>query len=418
MSKQRRPGGIAAAFRNRAFRVYTLGSIPSVIGIWIQRAGVAWLTWELTESAAWLGAMGFADLFPVVLIGPFAGAFADRLDRLVVGRVIQIISAAQALALAVLTATGLITVEILFALTLLLGALNASFQPFRQSIIANMVGRDELPAVIAVNSSVWHGSRFIGPAVAGVIIATWGVIPAFALNALTYFSFIIALFLVKLPPRTVVRRSLSEVPGEIAAGFRYAFTHKAIAPILIILIATSFLGRPVMELLPGFAVDIFQRGADGFAWLLSSAGFGATVAGLWFAQWGRQAWLTRVVVASVVVLGLSLTAFAMTGEFWLAVAALAVVGAASVTGGISSQTVVQSVVVDHMRGRAMSIYGIIWLGCPAMGALVSGVLAEFVGLRPPVIGAGLLCLAAFLWAFRQRRVIENTLAEHEAASAR
>ena len=411
MSDDTRKGGIGRAFQNRNFCIYTLGSIPSLIGTWVQRVAVGWLAWEMTHSATWLGAIAFADLFPVVVIGPFAGAFADRLDRLIVARILQILTLCQALALGLLTMFGLITIELLLALALFLGCLHAAFQPFRQSIIANLGSRDELPALIAVNSSVWHGSRFVGPAIAGLIIAGWGVVPAFLFNAVTYSSFIIALFFIRLPPQPRVLRSLAEVPGEIVEGVRYAFAHPGIRPILVILFAVSFLGRPVMELLPGFATEVFGRGPEGLAWLTSAAGLGAMGAGIWFAQWGRFTWLPLLVASNLAMLGVTLAAFAVTDIFFLAVPLLGVVGLASILGGIATQTAVQAVVADSMRGRVLSIYGMIWLGGPATGALVSGILADMIGLQWPVLGAAVLALACSAWGLGKRGVIATQLVE-------
>lgn len=405
MSSKRQPGGIAVAFANKDFRTYTLGSVPSTIGTWIQRLGVMWLAWTLTESATWLGAIGFADLFPVVVIGPMAGAFADRLDRLVVARILQILHMSQAIILVALTATGMINIEILFGLAVVTGILHAAFQPFRHSIVANLVERDQLPAVIAVNSAVWHGSRFVGPAIAGVVIANWGVLPAFAINVVTYPIFVWALYRVHIKPRPVVRRSMGKLPREILDGVRHAFAHRGIAPVLVILFASSFLGRPVMELLPGFASDVFGRAAQGLAWLTSAAGFGAMVAGIWFAQWGRAVWLTNIVIMSMAALGVSLTLFAVSQNFWVAVGVLSIVGGLSTLGGITTQTLVQSMVDDQMRGRVMSIYGMIWMGAPGAGALLAGALSDVLGMRWPIIGAGVLCLLAWLWAVRRRNVI-------------
>ena len=413
MSSKSQPGGIAIAFANKGFRTYTLGGIPSTIGTWIQRLGVMWLAWTLTHSATWLGAIGFADLFPVVVIGPLAGAFADRLDRLKAARILQLLHMCQAIVLVALTATDLINIEILFALAVVTGILHAAFQPFRQSIVPNLVDSDQLPAVIAVNSAVWHGSRFIGPAIAGVVIANWGVLPAFAINVFTYPIFIYALYRIHIRPRPIVERSIAEIPREILAGWRHAFSHRGIAPVLIILFLSSFLGRPVMELLPGFASDVFGRAADGLAWLTSAAGFGAMVAGIWFAQWGRAAWLTDLVIMTMAALGASLAIFALSENFWIAVIVLSVVGGLSTLGGITTQTLVQSMVDDQMRGRVMSIYGMIWMGAPGAGALLAGALSDAIGMHWSIAGAGGLCLLAWVWALGRHGIIVAAQLEKE-----
>ena len=391
-------GGITRALRNRQFRIYTLGSIPSQLGTWMQRLAVGWLTWQLTESETWLGIIAFVDMFPVVIIGPIAGALADRIDRLAFARAIQIVTMAQAAALAVLTITGAITIEILFALTLFLGIVQASFQPFRQAIVANLVHGDELAPAIAVNSVMWHSSRVVGPAIAGAVIVTWGIGPAIAINAATYVIFIIALYRIHLPAPAAARRSIADIPAEIVEGIRYAVGHPVIGPLLFILLCASTLGRPVTELLPGFAAEVFGRGAGGLAWLTSAAGLGAVLAGLWLARRGRLSGLVGIIIASVLVLALALIAFAATDWFWFAVPAMVAVGFGLVASGVTVQTMIQSTVDEGLRGRVLSLYGMVWLGCPALGAIVMGGLSEIYGLRWPVIGAGVLCLMVWLWA--------------------
>lgn len=411
MSSERQPGGVALAFRNRAYRIYTLGAAPSQIGTWMQRVGVQWLAWELTGSAAWLGIIGFADLFPVVVLAPLAGALADRLDRLRVARILQFLNMGQSLILVALTLNGLITIEILFALTLFQGALNSMFQPFRQAIIANLVTREELPPAIAVNSVTWHGSRFVGPAIAGPIIVVGGVVPVFIVNAVTYIGFLIALYMISLPAHTPARRSLMEIPAEIVDSLRYVAAHPAIKPALLSLLAASFLGRPVMELLAGFASAVFDRGAVGLAWLTSASGLGAMVVALWFAQRVKVSDLPRMLPLAVLLVALSQIAFAITDIFWFAVAAIAVAGGVLVMGGITTQTIVQTVVAETMRGRVLGVYGLIWLGSPALGALIMGVAGDLVGLRWPVFGAGVLCLVAWRWALSRRPAIAAALRE-------
>ncbi len=399
-----RDGGVARALRNRQFRIYTVWAVPSLIGFWVQRVAVGWLTWELTGQATWLGAIAFAELFPVFAIGPFAGALADRLDRLRMARLLQTASMCQAAILAGLIFSGAITVEILFALSLAQGVLNATMQPFRQTIVANLVSREELPPAIAVNAMSFHASRFVGPAAAGLVIVTWGVGAAILLNALSYLFFIYALFRLRLPAPPRHGGSIGDLPGEILEGLRYLARHPVIAPALLILLAMSLFGRATMELLPGFAADVYGRGAEGLAWLTSAAGFGAMLGGLWFAQRGSLAAVGRTVAGTVALLGLSLVVFGWSPWFWLGVASLAAAGGTLTVGGIVVQTMVQNAVADSIRGRVLSFYGIVWLGTPGLGALLMGALSDAVGLHWPVIGAGLACgLAAWAEILRRRR---------------
>lgn len=396
-------GAIGSALSNRNFGIYTAGNVPSNIGVWVQRVAVGWLTWELTESGTWLGLMGFADLFPMVVVSPFAGVIADRFDRLVIARVVQTIAASQAVTLTFLAFTGLINVYILFALTLVSGIDNAFFQPVRSAMIPNLVRRADLPAAIAISSVAWNSARFVGPAIAGLILVFGEAAYCFAFNTLTYASFLIVLWRIRLSPEARADRSPAGALGELAEGFRYAFTHPAIGPLLIMLAIASVFARPVAELLPGFAGGIFGRGPEGLAWLTSAMGLGAVLAGLWLAQRGRIEGLTTIAVLSLVATAGFLLVFTGTDRFEVAVLSMVGTGFVYVVTGTTVQTIVQTAADATIRGRVLSIYGMIWIGGASVGALIMGVLSEWLGLRAPVAGGAVICLLAWLWAMRMRR---------------
>lgn len=255
-------------------------------GFWMHKVAVGWLAWQLTGSALWLGIIAFADLIPAVLIGPIAGAFADRHSRLRINIVCQFLAMIQALILWFLTAYDIITINLLFALTLSLAFVLAFNQPARMSMVPSLVRPRDITTAIAVNSLTFNLARFIGPAIAGVVITTMGIAPAFLINALTFVIFIIAMFQLHLPPQKIANRAASGIFADILQGFRYAAHHPAIGPLLLIMTATSILAAPVLELLPGFADAVFERGADGLAWLTSASGIGASMGGLWLAKRG------------------------------------------------------------------------------------------------------------------------------------
>ncbi len=403
MAGSTRFGGIALAFANRQFRIYTLGSLPSLLGTWIQRLAVAWLAWKLTQSHAWVGAVALADMLPVVFLAPVAGAFADRLDRLKVSRLLQFGAMAQAVVLAGLAFADLIGIEILVLLALIQGIIQALFQPFRHAIVANMVSREELPGAIALNSIAWHSSRFIGPALAGIIIAQLGTGAAFAINASTYPLFIWALYRLSLdrPPR--VKRSLGEIPREILDAARYIARHRVIGPVIAIIFVNSFIGRAAVELLPGFAGEVFDGEAGVLAILVSSAGFGAVIGGLWFGLGARRERLMPLVVVNTLLLALGHFALAGAGRIEVAMASLAVMGFGLTITGIAIQTIVQSEVDDTLRGRVMSVYGVMWIGSPGLGALIMGSVSDLTGIRWPVLGAAVLLLSFWTWVWRRHR---------------
>jgi MFS family permease len=389
-------------------RLYTAASVPSLLGTWIQRLAVAWLAWKLTESHAWVGAIAMADMLPILFLAPVAGAFADRLDRLKTARLLQCASMAQASLLAALAFADLIEIEILLVLALVQGFLQAFAQPFRHAIIANMVNREELPGAIAVNAITWHTSRFIGPALAGIVIAQLWVAAAFTINAVSFPPFIYALFRITIPRLARVKRSLAEVPGEIAAAVRYIAGHPVIGPVIAIIFVNSFIGRAVMELLPGFAGEVFQGEADILALLVSATGLGAVVGGLWFGLGGKRDHLMPFVVINTLLLAVGHIPLAASDHLIMAMASLAVMGFGLTVTGIAIQTIVQSEVDEALRGRVMSVYGVMWMGSPGLGALILGWISDVTGIRWPVLGAGLILLAFWAWVWlRERRVVSS-----------
>ena len=403
MAGNNRFGAIAVAMANPQFRLYTVASIPSLLGTWIQRLAVAWLAWKLTESHAWVGTIAMADMLPIVFLAPVAGAFADRLDRLKTARLLQLANMAQATLLASLAFADLLEIEILLVLALTQGTIQALAQPFRHAIVANMVSREELPGAIAVNAICWHTSRFIGPALAGIVIDQLGTAAAFTINAVSFPPFIYALFRINLPRFAIVKRSLVEVPGEIIDAARYIARHRIIGPVIVIIFVNSFIGRAVMELLPGFAGEVFHGEAGILALLVSSTGLGAVIGGLWFGLGGKRDHLMPFVVVNMLLLALGHLSLAISGHLVMAMVSLAVMGFGLTITGIAIQTIIQSQVEEVLRGRVMSIYGVMWMGSPGLGALILGSVSDLTGIRWPVLGAGLILVAFWVWVWRRGR---------------
>lgn len=403
--------GLALAFGNPNYRLYALSSLPSLLGTWIQKVAVGWLAWELTKSGTWLGVLAFADMLPVIVITPVAGAFADRLDRLAISRLLQYALSLQALALATLVLAGMITIELLVALTFVQGILHAIFHPFRQALIANMVKPRELVGAIAVNSMMWHSARFVGPALAGIAIVAFGAGAAISINIATYVPFLIALHFISVRRHGAgAGKSLRWIPREIGDGIRLAASHPAIGPMFVLLFAISLAGRAAAELLPGFAGAVFDRDAMGLAWLTSAAGFGALLGALFAAHRSSPDRLPRRVIGSAILLVVALFGFVATDIFAVALSCLAVSAFALAIGGVGTQTIVQYAVPEAFRGRLLGLYGLLWLGCPAVGTLAVGALSDVWGLQAALASAVLLPLAAWVWTVGRRRRIEAGLA--------
>ena len=402
-------GGVVATFQHRNFRIYITGNAISLVGTWMQRIAVGWLTWELTQSGFWLGLVSCADLLPAVFFGPFGGVLADRFNRRRIMMTTQLIALVQATVLFALTIAGVITVELLALLVLVNGVVIGFNQPARLALMPSLVPREALSTAIAINSVAFNLARFLGPAVAGLLIVTTGVAGAFAANALSFLAFVIALSRLRLAVEAESgaggRASVLEQLGE---GIAYTVRHPGIGPMLLLLAMVSLGVRPFVELMPGFAADVFGRGADGLAMLSSTVGIGAMITGVWLARRGGGG-LTRLVLLNALFVSLAIIAFAATDIFWFGLLAVGVAGMAMVATGVSMQTLMQMSVDSAMRGRVLSLYGIIFIGGPAAGALIMGALSEALGLRLPLAAGATLAVAVWLWTWRKRKAITEAL---------
>lgn len=403
-----RSGGIGRAFSNRNFRIWTTGNVFSLIGTWIQRVAVGWLTWELTKSGAWLGLMASAEFLPSIFAGPLGGAVADRVDKINLTRICQILLGIQAFVLGGLTLADSITPEILFLLTLVFGIVTAFNQPSRLSLIAVLVRREDISAAVAINSIMWNGARFVGPAIAGGLIVWVGVGWTFMVKAATILIFLFSISLLRLPP-VPSKQSTVSMWREITEGFAYVFRHPAIGPLLLVLVAGSVFARPFAELLPGFADAVFGHGADGLAILTSATGLGAMIGGIWLGQRGRLGGQTGISITSTLLLSLGLLGFCATDVFWIGAASLVVAGFGMVVHGVTTQSLIQHACDPAMLGRTLSIYGLSFRAGPALGAIVMGAASDFVGLRAPVAVGAVLCIAVWAWAITRRESLAGML---------
>jgi MFS family permease len=399
--------------RNPNFGLYSVGSAISLIGMWMQRIAVGWLTWQLTGSGFWLGIVAFADFFPVVVIGPLAGAAADRWDRLTVVKISQTLLLLQASLLFWLTANGSMTIELLVGLTVFQGAVVAFNQPARLVLVPSLVPQADLATAVAINSVVFNLARFIGPACAGVAIVWSGVPAAFAANALSYVPFLAALSRIRIESAPAAPAKQRSMMADLAEGIRYTALHPGIAALLVLLTALGIGGRPLSELLPGIAADVFHSGAGGLSLLASSMGGGAILGGLWLGQRAHASNLVQIAVASSMVGAVAIVVAIATNTMWIAIPAVAIVGLSTSIAGIAIQSSIQLATDHAMRGRVMGLYGLIFRGAPAVGALAAGATAAYFGLRLPIILGALLVLCAGLWTYADRERIAAAVKDAE-----
>jgi MFS family permease len=404
------PGGLASvvrAFAHRNYRIYAGGNAVSLTGIWMQRVAVGWLAWTLTHSGTWLGIVSMTEFFPVVLLSPLAGALADRRDRVGIIRVTQIVGSIEAGLLAVLVYTDAITIELLLALTLLLGVFNAVAQPSRLALIPTLVDRAALPSALAINAIIFNLARFLGPAAAGIVIAKVSVGAAFAVNAATYVVFLVAMTNLRGIPALPVAATQSVLKAS-AEAYGYASRHPGIAPMLLLFTVTTIGTRGFVELFPGFADSVFGRGPEGLAMLTSTVGLGAIFGAVWMLLRPAIAGLTGLVLANTLTISLAILAFTATDRFYVALPCVFLAGTAMTITGVGAQTLLQAAVDVRMRGRIMALYGMIFRAGPAVGAVLMGALSEQFGLRLPLAVGALVSCGFWAWTrIRQKRMAET-----------
>jgi MFS family permease len=405
MAKQGNMTPLLRVLSYRKFALFEGGLFPQYMTGWIQRVGAGWLAWELTESTAWLGVIAAADLAPMIIIAPFAGAVADRLEPLRLIRLSQILLMVQAICLLTLSLSGYMRIEYLFALTLFSGMVYPFHSTARQSIIPSTVPRQDFSGAVAIDSACFHSNRFIGPTLAAFIIPAFGVNGAFFAHVIGSFLSVGAFHALRLPPPDRTRRSRGNLFGDVGQTFVYAWRHPAIRPLLLILFCASFFVRPVQDMLPGFAEAVFSGNARTLAWLTSAMGIGALAGALHVAIRGGTRGLTDFCIIGYVCTAAGGLGISLAPNLWAGLLFLFIGGYGLNVMSTCVQALMQLAVDDHIRGRVLSLYLLFYRGIPAIGALLVGVAAEVYGLRGATGAGGLLCILMLVVIWPTRRPI-------------
>jgi MFS family permease len=396
-------------WRHRNYAWFMGGMAPSLVTSWMQRIGTGWLAWELTHQNVWVGAIVAADYAPMLVLAPFVGAITDRSDPVEQQKMAQWLALLQSLVVAVLAWAGLLTIEMLFVLCLFLGCLHPFNAIARHSIVPATVPIEDLPTALAVDSALFNLSRFIGPALASVIIAFSGVWPTFAVNVVGCACYLAGLYGVRLPPVERHARSDRGIGSEIVEGLRYVRGHAGMGPLFLLMAVSAVLLRPMQDLLPGFAGQVFESGASGLGWLTASMGIGATVSAVLIAAHGRVVGLTLAVMLAFMVNVLATLGFVATRSLWIALVFGVAWGATLTMTSTATQALLQSAVDNALRGRVMALYTMIYRGAPFIGSLLIGTLADGIGLRLAFACAALICIAPWLKALAGRDAITTAL---------
>ncbi|HUN69767.1 MAG TPA: MFS transporter [Burkholderiales bacterium] len=387
------------AFRHRDFRLYFAGQGISQTGTWLQTIATSWLIYHLSGSTFLLGLGSFAQFIPMLVIGPFAGVWVDRQRKRKVLMITQGFALAQSLAMLVLVAAGHVQAWHLIAANLVLGILNAFDSPARQAQLVELVGgQKDLPNAIAFSSVLMNGARFVGPMLGGAVIAGFGEVWGFALNSMMRGAVILALWLIRAAPRPT-EKAATGLLAQLAAGFRYAYGFVPTRNALLLVSAVSFSVQPYQSLAPYFARDVFHGGSEILGYLIGAGGLGAVSGMVYLAMKRSVRGLLSLIPITGATAGAALIAFSFSASLSLALPMLFLVGMGAMLSAASTNTVMQTIVEDHMRARVVSIYMMSFLGIAPIGALCAGMLAERIG--PPATlalgGALALCAAFAYW---------------------
>lgn len=407
-------GRALRAFRNRDFALFWSGALASNIGSWIQNMTVPYVLFEITNSAFWVGLATFVQFVPQMLLGPLAGLIADRFSRRRVLMVTQTAMAVVALTLWAVWAVGgrdLTTIVLLVTLTGVLGGINI---PSWQAFVGDLVSDDDMISAITLNSLQFNASRAIGPAIAGVILASAGASYAFFVNGVSYIFVLVSLVLVRARPAPVLSQRGAGVLREFRSAMRYCRGQPGIVIGIVVAALVGFLGSPVQQLTVVFAVREFDAGPIGLSLLNIALGVGGVLSFFAVSGWehATRASMTRW---SLWIYSIAIIAFALSPTLIFALAALVFVGGGFLASISLTNTALQVIVADHVRGRVMALRVMAFSGAYPLGALVQGWFADVTNARTTVCAAGVLLLVATLVMRTNPRWLAHLDDRHDAA---
>lgn len=394
------PSRTLRALRHRNFQLFFAGQLISLIGTWMQSVAQSWLVYRISGSSALLGLVAFAGQIPILLMSPIAGYAADRMSRHRMVIATQTSSMILALILAFLTLTNRIRIWEIFVLATLLGVVNAFDIPARQSFFVEMVGRDDLMNAIALNSSMFNSARIVGPAIAGILVAKIGEGWCFFANGISYIAVIVGLLFMRVEPFRA-KPATASAWQTIHEGFRYVHETAPIRAIIGLLAIVSVAGIPYTVLMPVFADRILHGDAQTLGILMGATGVGALSGALILASRTALRGYTIFIAAASALFAFSLAGFSLSNSLWLSLVMLFLAGFAVMTQSGASNTLIQSIVPDHLRGRVMSVYSMMYIGIGPIGSAIAGFAAESFGPRATLLGGAAVCLSASVaFAFR------------------
>lgn len=379
--------------RHRSFRLFWTGQTLSQIGTWMQSVAQGWLALELSDDPLVVGLVSAAGSLPVLLLSLPAGVLADRTDKLRLVTMTQALMLVQASALWVLVGTGRVTVGWLIALAAFNGILQAADVPARQSLVVELVGRDDLLDAIALNSTGFNLARIVGPSIAALVIASLGLAWCFGINALSYMAVLGGLLAIRRPPPVIATPTLSPIEG-LREGLRYVRSTPTIATLLLLTAVYSVCGLPYLTLMPVFARNVLGLDAAGYGTLLSCVGIGAITGALLLASMGRRVRRGQLLAVAALSFASLLIVFSFVRSYPIAAALLVLCGLTMILTNAITNGLLQTTAPDEFRGRVMSVHALLFIGLSPAGALIGGAVARWLGVAVAIGGGAAILLVA------------------------
>ena len=389
------------ALRHPNYRLYFSGQSLSLVGSWMTRVATSWLLWRMTQSAAMLGLLGFVGQIPTLLLAPYAGVWVDRLNRRRLLVVTQVLAMVQSLALAALALSGVIAVWHILALQFIQGVINSFDMPARQSLMVDLIeDRSDLSNAIALNSSMVNGARLVGPSLAGLLIAWVGEGWCFLADGLSYLAVVASLLLMRLKLGTPAG-SRQRVWEDFREGLTYVRHFGPILSLLTLLALVGLVGLPYTVLLPVIASRTLLGDAHTLGFLMAAMGVGALAGALYLASRSTIIGLGRLVPVATIVFGIGLVGVGLSRWYPLSLVLMVVAGAGFMVHMAATNTLIQTLVEERMRGRVMSLYTVAFLGMAPFGSLLAGAVANHIGAPLTLVGGGAICMLGALVFFRR-----------------
>lgn len=397
------------ALESRNFRLFFYAGLVSLMGTWIQNLALGWLVYRLTDSAFFLGLVGFAGQIPGLFLTPFAGVFADRMNRQRILKITQAVSMTAAFLMAILVFTDAITVRLILVIVIINGVALSFDTPFRHAFLLDMIGdRRLIPNAVALNSTLVNTARFLGPGIGGVLVALYGEAVCFLINGFSFMAMLIALMLMRVPVRMVQKKQTS-LWHDLSEGFAFTWNFKPARSMIMLVMVTATFGLPFQSFLPVFARDILHGDSQLLGFLTGAVGAGALTGALYLATRQSVKPLPAVIRFSALTFSIGLLIFSWSVWPAFSVIVLYFSGFGMITQFSATNTLLQTVVDEDLRGRVLSFYSMSFIGFTPVGSLILGYIADKAGASLTFTFAASMLLTASLLFSRSFNSIRESL---------